>query len=142
MPKNKEEQQQQQQQKRQLTQQIPHLPLHILDQLAHIRHVAPVVLDRHVHFHLPRQVPAQVHAAQNVRPGTQMQDDGRCELVVRRAGPVQRLEDVDTVPTCFVLGLGGYGWIARWMTGLVSKDSEVEGRAVLLMARKNSRMCP
>lgn len=51
-----------------LLQQIAHLELHVLDQLADVGDVAPVVVDRQVRLDLPRHVARELHVAQRVGP--------------------------------------------------------------------------
>lgn len=69
--------------KNKLTQQIPHLSLHILHQLPDVRNMSRVPVNRQVILHLPRQVAAEVESSEGFgRGGAELQDYGGCELVV------------------------------------------------------------
>lgn len=88
-----------------LLQQIPHLQLHILNQLANVSDMASVIVDREIGFDLPRHVAGEVHGAEGVVGGREVEDYGGGELVVGGAGAVDGFEDVDAVPGSFGLGV-------------------------------------
>lgn len=79
-----------------LLQQVAHLELHVLDQLADIGNVAVVCLDGEILLHLARHVSGEIELA--ARRRRQREDDGRRQLVVRSAAALNGLKDVDRVP--------------------------------------------
>lgn len=57
-----------------------------------------VSIDRHVCFYLSGHVASEVEAAQSLALGAEVQDDGRCELVLCGAATLCDFEDVNAVP--------------------------------------------
>ncbi|CRK35490.1 hypothetical protein BN1708_016456, partial [Verticillium longisporum] len=76
-----------------LLQQVAHLELHVLDEAANVGNVALVALDGELLLDLPRHVARQVHGAEGGAARREAQDDGRRELVLRRAAALNGLED-------------------------------------------------
>jgi hypothetical protein len=84
---------------RERTQEIPHLELHILDQLANVGDVVALcVVDGHITLHLSRHVARQVHLAQIVAARDHVEDDSRGEFVVAGARAIDSFKHVDGVP--------------------------------------------
>ena len=85
------------------TQEIPHLQLHLLHQFADVANVVTLragrrVLHREVVLNLAGHVAGKIHLPQPLPGADHVQDHGAGELVVARAGAVDGLKDVDTIP--------------------------------------------
>lgn len=82
----------------QLTQQIPHLQLHILNQLSNIRDMCLISLDRHIRLDLSSHVARKIQTTQHIALCAEVQDDGGSELVLCGAPALGGFEHVDAVP--------------------------------------------
>lgn len=89
------------------TEQVPHFQLHIFNQSTDVGDMARVRLNGQIGLHLPGHVAAEVHRSQGLCLAGQVQDDRARQFVVRHAGAVRRLEDVDAVPRAGALRAGG-----------------------------------
>lgn len=81
-----------------LLEQVAHLELHVLDELANVGNLLFVVLGGQLRLDLARHVAAQVHVAEPGAAVGQRQDHGRRQVVLCDAGAVNGFEDVDGVP--------------------------------------------
>jgi hypothetical protein len=92
-------------------QQVTHLQLHVLDHFANVGDVRCVVVDGHVGFDLTDHITGEVKVAERFAAGAKREDNGGGQLVVRGAGAVLGIENVDAVPAAGALGRGVDGWL-------------------------------